>query len=268
MSLLEVENLTRRYSLQRPGLWGARPVLTALDDVSLQVRQGQTMGLVGESGSGKSTLTRCLLALEPIDGGSILYRGEDIAKLNPAARLLHSARMQIVFQDPYASLNPRMTLHDIVAEGMVVHPELGLDGRARTARVIDLLDQVGLGRDHLRRYPHELSGGQRQRVGIARALAVKPEFLILDEPTSALDVSVQAQVLNLLHALQREHKLTYLFVSHDMAVIRYMCDEVAVLRQGRLVESGSTEALFESPQSDYTRALIEAMPTIEFSAMA
>jgi ABC-type microcin C transport system duplicated ATPase subunit YejF len=268
MILLEVQALARRYSLQRPGLWGARPILTALDDVSMQVRQGQTMGLVGESGSGKSTLTRCLLALEPVDAGNIRYRGVDIATLDAAGRLLHSARMQIVFQDPYASLNPRMTLHDIVAEGMVVHPELGLDARARTARVVDLLDQVGLGREHLRRYPHELSGGQRQRVGIARALALKPEFLILDEPTSALDVSVQAQVLNLLHALQREHNLTYLFVSHDMAVIRYMCDEVVVLRQGRLVESGPTQDLFAAPRSDYTRALIEAMPATEFSAMA
>jgi ABC-type microcin C transport system duplicated ATPase subunit YejF len=220
---------------------------------------------VGESGSGKSTLTRCLLALEGIDDGQILYRGQDIAGLDAAGRLRHSARMQIVFQDPYASLNPRMTLHDIVAEGMVIHTDLGLDARARTARVVELLDQVGLGRSHLYRYPHELSGGQRQRIGIARALALKPEFLILDEPTSALDVSVQAQVLNLLHSLQQAFGLTYLFVSHDLAVIRHMCDEVAVLRQGRLVECAPTETLFAAPRSDYTRALIEAMPETTFA---
>ncbi len=263
--MVELRDVTRRYALARKGLFGARPSLTALDSVSLTIRKGQTYGLVGESGSGKSTLTRCLLALEPIDGGQILYQGLDLATLDNAGRRQHSARMQIVFQDPYASLNPRMTLHDIIAEGMVIHTDLGLDSRARTARVSELLDQVGLGRQHLHRYPHELSGGQRQRVGIARALALNPEFLILDEPTSALDVSVQAQVLNLLHALQQSFGLTYLFVSHDLAVIRHMCDEVAVLRQGRLVEAAPTEQLFATPHSEYTRLLIEAMPETEFS---
>ena len=266
VALVELRSVTRRYALAKEGFFGPRPSLTALDKVSLSIRPKQTFGLVGESGSGKSTLTRCLLALEPIDDGQILYQGQDIANLDAQGRLRHSARMQIVFQDPYASLNPRMTLHDIVAEGMVIHTDLGLDARARTARVTELLDQVGLGRTHLYRYPHELSGGQRQRIGIARALALNPEFLILDEPTSALDVSVQAQVLNLLHELQKAFGLTYLFVSHDLAVIRHMCDEVAVLRQGKLVETAPTAQLFEDPQSDYTRILIDAMPATEFSA--
>ena len=265
-AMVELRAVTRRYALAKESFFGARPSLTALDQVNLSIRPKQTFGLVGESGSGKSTLTRCLLALEPIDDGQILYQGQDIAKLDASGRLRHSARMQIVFQDPYASLNPRMTLHDIVAEGMVIHTDLGLDARARTARVTELLDQVGLGRTHLYRYPHELSGGQRQRIGIARALALNPEFLILDEPTSALDVSVQAQVLNLLHELQLAFGLTYLFVSHDLAVIRHMCDEVAVLRQGKLVETAPTAQLFDNPQSEYTRILIDAMPATEFSA--
>ncbi|MBM3524389.1 MAG: ABC transporter ATP-binding protein, partial [Alphaproteobacteria bacterium] len=171
------------------------------------------------------------------------------------------ARIQIVFQDPYASLNPRMTVHDIVAEPMIIHAaKLGLDSAQRTARVRELLDVVGLGAQHLYRYPHEFSGGQRQRVGIARALAPKPEFLILDEPTSALDVSVQAQVLNLLHDLQRRFGLTYLFISHDLGVIRYICDHVALLYAGQIVEEGPTAEVFDSPRSDYARMLLAALP--------
>ena len=264
-NLIEVLEVSRHYPLARKGLWEPRRNLTALDRVSLALREGRTLGVVGESGSGKSTLTRCLLGLEPVDGGRILYRGEDIAVHDARARRGHAARMQVVFQDPYASMNPRMTVHDIVAEGMLIHErELGLDATARSAQVLTLLDHVGLGRDHLHRYPHELSGGQRQRVCIARALALKPECLILDEPTSALDVSVQAQVLNLLHEMQRAFGLTYLFVSHDLAVVRYMCDDVVVLRGGEVVESAPTEQLFGAPQSDYTRALIAAMPETVF----
>ncbi len=264
-TLIQVAEVSRHYRLARKGLWEPRRILTALDRVSLTVREGRTLGVVGESGSGKSTLTRCLLGLEPVDGGRILYRGQDIAVHDAHARRGHAARMQVVFQDPYASMNPRMTVHDIVAEGMLIHErELGLDATARTAQVVTLLDHVGLGRDHLHRYPHELSGGQRQRVCIARALALKPECLILDEPTSALDVSVQAQVLNLLHEMQQEFGLTYLFVSHDLAVVRYMCDDVVVLRGGQVVESAPTEQLFEAPQSEYTRALIAAMPGTVF----
>ncbi len=264
-TLIEVAEVSRNYPLARKGLWEPRRNLIALDRVSMSVREGSTLGVVGESGSGKSTLTRCLLGLEPVDGGRILYCGQDIAVHDAQARRVHAARMQVVFQDPYASMNPRMTVHDIVAEGMLIHErELGLDATARSARVVTLLDNVGLGRDHLHRYPHELSGGQRQRVCIARALALKPECLILDEPTSALDVSVQAQVLNLLHEMQQEFGLTYLFVSHDLAVVRYMCDDVVVLRGGHVVESAPTDQLFEAPQSDYTRALIAAMPETVF----
>lgn len=264
-ALIEVREVSRRYALAREGLWQPRRILKALDGVSLTVREGQTLGVVGESGSGKSTLTRCLLGLERVDAGQILYRGEDIAGHDAAERLRHASRMQVVFQDPNASMNPRMTVHDIVAEGMVIHQRtLGLDAPARTARVLALLEQVGLGRDHLYRHPHELSGGQRQRVCIARALALDPECLILDEPTSALDVSVQAQVLNLLHEMQRSLGLTYVFVSHDLSVVRYLCDEVVVLRAGQVVEAGSARDLFDNPQDDYTRALIKAMPDMAF----
>ena len=263
--LVRVESVSRLYPLTRRG-WG-RPAThhKALRDVSLTLHEGRTLGLVGESGSGKSTLTRCLLGLEPVDDGRILYRGDDIAAFDAAGRLRHASHMQIVFQDPYASMNPRMTVHDIVAEGMVIHQrELGLDATARSAKVVRLLDDVGLGRNHLYRYAHELSGGQRQRVGIARALALDPECLILDEPTSALDVSVQAQVLNLLHELQRARGLSYLFVSHDLAVVRYMCDEMVVIRAGEVVEAAPTEQLFQAPQQDYTRDLIAAMPPAVF----
>ena len=262
--LVEVRSVSRRYPLAKSGLFGKRPLLTALDTVSLSIPQGRTLGLVGESGSGKSTLTRCLLGLEPVDDGQILFAGQDISKLDAPGRRKHASHMQIVFQDPNSSLNPRMTVHDIVAEGMVIHTELGLDAKARTARAVELLIQVGLGRDHLYRYPHELSGGQRQRVGIARALALKPQCLILDEPTSALDVSVQAQVLNLLHQLQLDHGLTYLFVSHDLEVIRYMCDDVVVLQRGKMVESAPAEQLFSNPQHAYTRSLLDAMPVLDF----
>lgn len=263
--LIDIQQVSRRYPLARQGLWEPRRMLNALDQVSLTVHKGRTLGVVGESGSGKSTLTRCLLGLEPVDGGRILYRGADIAGQGALGRRAHAARMQVVFQDPNASMNPRMTVHDIVAEGMVIHErDLGLDGPARTVQVLTLLGLVGLGRDHLHRYPHELSGGQRQRVCIARALALKPECLILDEPTSALDVSVQAQVLNLLHELQQAFGLTYLFVSHDLAVVRYLCDDVVVLRGGKVVEAAPTEQLFSEPRDVYTRALIAAMPELAF----
>lgn len=263
--LIEAREVSRCYPLPRERLWSPPRTLRALDAVSLTVRQGQTVGVVGESGSGKSTLTRCLLGLEPVDGGQILYRGEDIAAHDARGRRRHASRVQVVFQDPSASMNPRMTVQDIVAEGMVIHQaEMGLDAVARSACVLALLEHVGLGRSHLFRYAHELSGGQRQRVCIARALALQPECLILDEPTSALDVSVQAQVLNLLHEMQQTFGLTYVFVSHDLAVVRYLCDEVVVLRGGRVVEAAPTETLFRHPKHDYTRALIAAMPAWAF----
>ncbi len=252
---LEIHNVSKVFG--KPGRGG----FTALDDVSLSVRKGASFGLVGESGSGKTTLTRCILRLETLTSGRILFDGQDIHALAPRALRRLRARLQIVFQDPYASLDPRMTIHDIVAEPLEIHRDLfPLTARQRSERVLELLENVGLTAGHLFRYPHEFSGGQRQRVGIARALAVNPEFLILDEPTSALDVSVQADVLNLLQRLQDQLGLTYFFISHDLGVIRYICDEVAVIYRGRIVEQGPVERIFEQPESDYTRGLLAAMP--------
>ena len=263
--MLRIEHVTKTYGGARKGLAGllgtAAAEVRALRDVSLSVRRGESFGLVGESGSGKTTLTRCILRLEEVSAGRILFDGTDLATLKPAEMRSLRARVQIVFQDPYASLNPRMSVCDILCEPMEIHRDrMGLDGRGRLDRAAELLQRVGLGTQHLSRFPHEFSGGQRQRIGIARALATKPDFLILDEPTSALDVSVQAQVLNLLHELQAQLGLTYFFISHDLGVIRYICDRVALIYRGQLVEEGDTEAVFRSPASDYARMLLAAMP--------
>ncbi len=258
---LDIRNVSKIFPGQRQGMFGRGEGFRALDDVSLSVRKGSSFGLVGESGSGKTTLTRCILRLDTLTAGQIFYDGTDMASLSPTEMRRLRAKLQIVFQDPYASLDPRMTVHDIVAEPLVIHSDiLPMTARQRTERVMELLLQVGLRPEHLFRYPHEFSGGQRQRIGIARALAVKPEFLILDEPTSALDVSVQADVLNLLHRLQQELGLTYFFISHDLGVIRYICDDVAVIYRGKLLEKGPVEEIFDNPQSDYTRMLLAAMP--------
>lgn len=258
---LAIENVTKIFPGTRRGFLGRTEGFKALDDVTLHVPKGSSFGLVGESGSGKTTLTRCILGLEMLTSGRILFDGADLSALTPSEMRRLRARLQIVFQDPYASLDPRMTIHDIVAEPLVIHRgTIRMTERQRTERVAELLMQVGLCTEHLFRYPHEFSGGQRQRIGIARALAVRPEFLILDEPTSALDVSVQAEVLNLLHRLQQELGLTYFFISHDLAVIRYICDEVAVIYRGKLVEQGPVAGIFDHPQSDYTRMLLDAMP--------
>ncbi|AWV20901.1 Oligopeptide transport ATP-binding protein oppF [Roseomonas mucosa] len=263
--MLRIEHVTKTYGGARKGFAGllGTPAaeVRALRDVSLSVRRGESFGLVGESGSGKTTLTRCILGLEEVSAGRILFDGTDLATLKPAEMRGLRARVQIVFQDPYASLNPRMSVRDILCEPMEIHRDrMGLDGRGRLDRAAELLQRVGLGTQHLSRFPHEFSGGQRQRIGIARALATKPDFLILDEPTSALDVSVQAQVLNLLHELQAQLGLTYFFISHDLGVIRYICDRVALIYRGQLVEEGDTEAVFRSPASDYARMLLAAMP--------
>ncbi|MDU7521124.1 MAG: ATP-binding cassette domain-containing protein [Roseomonas mucosa] len=263
--MLRIEHVTKTYGGARKGLAGllGTPAaeVRALRDVSLSVRRGESFGLVGESGSGKTTLTRCILGLEEVSAGRILFDGTDLATLKPAEMRGLRARVQIVFQDPYASLNPRMSVRDILCEPMEIHRDrMGLDGRGRLDRAAELLQRVGLGTQHLSRFPHEFSGGQRQRIGIARALATKPDFLILDEPTSALDVSVQAQVLNLLHELQAQLGLTYFFISHDLGVIRYICDRVALIYRGQLVEEGDTETVFRSPASDYARMLLAAMP--------
>jgi len=254
MTLLAVEAVRKVYQPRK-----REAEVVALDDVSISLDSGECLGLVGESGSGKSTLARLILALEAPSAGTISYRGEDLAKLSAASLLRLREKMQIVFQDPHASLNPRMTVHDIVSEPLVIHQRhRPMSSRTRLDRVVDLLTTVGLKREHLWRFPHEFSGGQRQRICIARALALEPEFLILDEPTSALDVSVQAQVLNMLQELQQRLKLTYLFISHDLGVIRYMADRVTVMQHGRIVETGATEAVFRAPQTDYARSLITA----------
>ncbi len=260
--MLELDKVSKTFPGNRKGFTRGEPVY-ALREVTLSIAQRESFGLVGESGSGKTTLTRCILQLDVPTSGRILFEGEDLAKLTPNALRQLRARIQIVFQDPMASLNPRMSIHDIVTEPLVVHRKvMGLDSRARTDRAVELLTLVGLGPQHLYRYPHEFSGGQRQRIGIARALATNPSLLLLDEPTSALDVSVQAQVLNLLTELQERLGLTYLFISHDLAVIRYVCDRVALIHHGVVVEQGTRDQIFDAPQHDYTRQLLAAMPEV------
>jgi ABC-type oligopeptide transport system ATPase subunit len=259
--ILKIEDVTKEYPVRSSGAFQSPAAFKALNSVNLSIERGESFGVVGESGSGKTTLTRCIMGLEPITSGRIVFDGVDLSQLGAAEMRSMRSRIQIVFQDPYASLNPRMTVHDIVAEPMIIHQgKLKLGRKARTDRVMELLGLVGLGRHHASRYPHEFSGGQRQRIGIARALAVEPELLILDEPTSALDVSVQAQVLNLLEQLQDQLKLTYLFISHDLGVIRYVCSRVALIYRGELVEVGQTASIFEKPESGYARMLIGSMP--------
>ncbi|OZI81089.1 ABC transporter ATP-binding protein [Bordetella genomosp. 6] len=233
------------------------PVVRAVDDVSFDVPRNTIVGLVGESGSGKTTTGRALLRLFAPTGGRITFDGADITHLSEKQMLPWRRRMQIVFQDPYASLNPRMTVAEILGEALDTH---GLARQRRDARIVELLERVGLHGDHRRRYPHEFSGGQRQRIGIARALAVEPEFIVADEPVSALDVSVQAQVLNLLQDLQRDLGLTMLFVAHDLAVVDYLCEEVVVMYLGRVMERGPTRQVYARPRHPYTRALLSAAP--------
>lgn len=264
--MLEIDNVSKIYPGRR-GIFGTSPEVHALKNVSLSLRKGESFGLVGESGSGKTTLTRSILHLETPTSGSIRVQGQDLGKLSDAELRRLRARVQIVFQDPYASLNPRMTVYDIVTEPLVIHHEsLGLTNSQRSDRAAELLSLVGMGPQHLHRYPHEFSGGQRQRICIARALASGPELLLLDEPTSALDVSVQAQVLNLLCELQDRLGLTYFFISHDLAVVRYLCDRVALINRGEIVEQGDCTRIFDNPKSEYARMLIGAMPEVKVPA--
>ena len=236
---------------------GAEPV-KAVDDVSLEIHRGEVLGLVGESGSGKSTLGRSILRLVPITGGQITFEDTELSSLEGRALKQFRHRMQMIFQDPYASLNPRMTVYDTLAEPLLLH---GLVNKAGLDQAIrELMDNVGLARSFVRKYPHEFSGGQRQRIAIGRALATRPEFIVADEPVSALDVTIQAQILDLLADLTKEYGLTMLFISHDLAVIRQIADRIAVMYQGKLVEEGSTAQVFETPQQDYTRSLLAAIP--------
>ncbi len=234
--------------------------VVALDGVNLDVPSGRTTALVGESGCGKSTLGRLLLRLEPPSAGRIEYEGRDLADFDAAELRAFRRDAQIVFQDPFGSLNPRLTVGSMLREALSVHGIVR--GGEVEERVGELLDRVGLDRAASGRYPHEFSGGQRQRIGIARALSVEPRFIVLDEPVSALDVSVQAQILNLLRDLQEEFELTYLFISHDLAVVRNLADRIAVMRAGRIVERGSTERVLNAPSHEYTRALLAAVPHI------
>jgi peptide/nickel transport system ATP-binding protein/oligopeptide transport system ATP-binding protein len=261
-ALLEIQNLHVYFPIRGGLLRRTMDYVRAVDGVSCIVRTGTTMGLVGESGSGKSTLGKAIIKLVPITSGRVLYRGQDIATLTREDFFPLRQKIQMIFQDPFNSLNPRMTVAAILAEPMQIHFPHRSWSEHRD-RASELLKKVGLKPEHLDRYPHEFSGGQRQRIGIARALAVEPEFIICDEPVSALDVSVQAQIVNLLQDLQEELGLTYLFIAHDLAVVEHISDEVLVMTNGKIVEHASAEDLYRNPQHPYTQRLLAAVPTLD-----
>jgi oligopeptide transport system ATP-binding protein len=269
VALLEVRNLTKIFDLAESP-FGSRRVgeIRAVDDVSLDIHEGETLGLVGESGSGKSTLGRLILRLIEPTSGAILFDGIDLLKASGSELRRLRRDMQIIFQDPFGSLDPRYRVEDVIAEPLILHQRIigeNLSRDARRQRVRELLRAVGMDESAMSRYPHEFSGGQRQRIGIARALALRPKFIVADEPVSALDVSVGAQIVNLLQQLQRDFGLTYLFISHSMPVVRYLSTRIAVMYQGKIVEIGSTEQITAQPQHAYTRKLLAATPEMAAS---
>ncbi|TWP48679.1 dipeptide ABC transporter ATP-binding protein [Lentzea tibetensis] len=259
-AILEVRDLVKHFPVTRGVLFKSTVgQVRAVDGVSFDLLKGETLGVVGESGCGKSTLAQVLMRLEPPTSGAALFEGEDMFKMRgPALRRLRR-NIQIVLQDPYTSLNPRMTVGDIIGEPFEIHPEVAPKG-SRAQKVRELLDVVGLNPEHINRYPHQFSGGQRQRIGIARALALRPKVIVCDEPVSALDVSIQAQVMNLLGDLQTEFGLSYVFIAHDLSVVRHLSDRVAVMYLGKMVEIGTEEQIYEHPTHPYTQALLSAVP--------
>jgi oligopeptide transport system ATP-binding protein len=259
-NILEVRDLVKHYPVTQ-GVVFKKTVgqVKAVDGVSFGLRAGETLGVVGESGCGKSTLARVLMNLEKPTEGSVVYKGQDISKLSGGALRRLRRQIQLVMQDPYTSLNPRMTVGDLLGEPFEIHPEVAPRG-SRRAKVRELLDLVGLNPEHINRYPHQFSGGQRQRIGIARALALRPEVIVCDEPVSALDVSIQAQVMNLLEKLQGEFGLSYVFIAHDLSVVRHLSDRVAVMYLGKIVEIGTEDEIYERPTHPYTQALLSAVP--------
>ena len=256
--ILTASHLSKSYN-QRSGKFGfSSTEVKALDDVSVSLREGSTLGVVGESGSGKSTLARCLLQLQPLDGGEVLFQGRNLAALSGSELRSERRHLQMIFQDPFASLNPRMKVGEIVGEGLLIHG-LGNAVEQRN-KIVKMLKRVGLNENDMQKYPHEFSGGQRQHIGIARALVVEPKVVVCDEPVSALDVSIQAQILLLLKDLQREMTLSYLFITHDLRVVRHIADEMAVMHQGKIVEQGKVSDIYAAPTQKYTRDRLNSIP--------
>ena len=257
--IMKIRHLTKEFKIKSKKLGEKPQILHALSDVSLDVYEGETLGIIGESGCGKSTLGRTIIQLHKATSGSVEYQGKDLFSLTGPDRQAMKRDIQMVFQDPYSSLDPRNTCEAIIAEPLKIH-QIVTDKKERQDRVLQLMREVGLDIQHMNRYPHEFSGGQRQRINVARALSLKPRIIICDEPVSALDVSIQAQVLNLFNRLQREHNLTYIFISHDLGVIKHVSDRIAIMYLGRVVELCASSQIYENPLHPYTRALLSAIP--------